>query len=194
MLAHRYPLLYNLISTAPNPHSFESIFASIQDLLARDDLSVTNVFRRFAVLSIRYEDARSPEKVESWDGQLSSEFTFLDEISSAPPLVIVNSMTDRHSALFAALKEDDYPSSDRLQFITDTWDRLSKNIKECALADHALVNKLARIEIVSFWFSRLLLSAHWYLGLFASPKLFRWLCDSSCSGKCGDPPQKDAAL
>lgn len=150
--------MYNLISTAPDPRGFDSIFASVQDLIARDDLPVANVFRRFAVLSVRYEDARSPETCESWDGRLSSDFRFLDEISFATPVDIVNSMTDTHSALFAALHEEDYPRSDRIQIISDTWDRLSKSTRECALADSALVSKLAGIETVSIRSTLLLLS------------------------------------
>lgn len=150
--------MYNLISTAPDPRGFDSIFATVQDLIARDDLSITNIFRRFAVLSVRYEDARGLEKCEAWDGRLSSEFTFLDEISSATPVDVVTTMIERHSALFAALREEDYPRSDRIRFISDTWDRLSKSTRECALADGGLVSKLAGIETVSIWSTLLLLA------------------------------------
>lgn len=125
------------------------IYAPIQDLLVREDLSVIDIFKRFELLSVRYKAAQTPKPLEPWEGQLSSDFTFLDEISSATPWTLANSLTDKHQELFLTLRDEGYPNSDCLSSIVKIWRRLENDVKECVLANISLANLLANTERVS---------------------------------------------
>jgi hypothetical protein len=121
------------------------IYAPIQDLLVREDLSVIDIFKRFKVLSVRYEAAQTPEP---WDGRLSSDFTFLGEISSARPWDLANSLTDKYLELFLTLRDEEYPNLDCVSSIVKRWTRLRNDVKECVLAHRSLADKLAKTERV----------------------------------------------
>jgi hypothetical protein len=92
--------------------------------------------------------AQTPEPLEPWNGQLSYDFTILDDIGTASPWEIAESWTNRHKELFIALRDDEYPKSDWLEVINETWNRLSRHVQECALAGGSLVEKLAQTETV----------------------------------------------
>jgi hypothetical protein len=127
------------------------IYAPIQDLLTDEQLSVIEVFKRFALLKVRYEGAQSSEPLETWDGQLSCDFTFLDKIVSVDPWEFVRAITDKHQELFLALRDEDYPHSDRLSSIIRGGECLSNYVAECALTKDSLAEKMSQIEIVRRW-------------------------------------------
>jgi hypothetical protein len=126
------------------------ICASIQDLLALEQLPVIEVFKRFVLLSVRYKAAQTPEPLEPWGCQFSCDFTFLDEIMSADPGQFAKAMTDKHQELFLALREEDYPHSDRLSSIIRGGECLSNHVAECALTDDSLAEKIAQIKVVRY--------------------------------------------
>ena len=125
------------------------MFAPIHDLLAREDLSAIDYSRRLKLMSVRYAAAQVPYAPEPWDGQLSGDFAFLDDISSAHPWLLAVFMTVEHLLLFLKLHDEDFPKSERLRGINKIWNLLCSNVKECALSDDSLVDKLALLEIVS---------------------------------------------
>jgi hypothetical protein len=124
------------------------IYAPIQDLLAEEKLAVIEVLKRFALLKVRYDAAQTSKPLESQDGQLSCNFTFLDEIMSADPREFVKAMTDKHQELFLTLRDVDYPRSDRLSSIIMGGECLSNHVAECALTGDSLAEKMAQIEVV----------------------------------------------
>ena len=115
------------------------MFAQIQDLLARDDLPIINVFKCFEVLSIQYRDAQTLEPLRPWNGQFSNDFTFWDDINFKATWQLAEYMTKKHM--------EDFTCSDSL--IEEIWTFLSNDVRECALADGSLVPKLADLERVS---------------------------------------------
>jgi hypothetical protein len=121
------------------------IIASIQDLITSHH-SILTVFRQLEVLSVRYRLSQRPE--EPWNGQLSYDFTIVDDLYNKNTWTIADSWTYRHKELFMALRDDEYPESKSLQEIKETWNRLSKQVEECALVGGLLVNGLAYIERV----------------------------------------------
>lgn len=174
--------MYHLISTTADHRdgggALNPLFAPIQDLIA-GELSVIYVFRRFALLSVRYIDAQMLESLESWDGRLSCDFTFLDTVVCVIPSKIAKSMTDTHMELCAALRDDDYPESDRLKIIDQAWTYLTSNVRECALAEDSWARKLAQIETVSQRTPCELIRAHRLIGVVSPPKLFWRNCCAS---------------
>jgi hypothetical protein len=74
--------------------------------------------------------------------------SILDDIGTASSRKIAESWTDRHKEVFIALRDDEYPKSDLLEVVNESWNRLSRHVQECALAGGSLVEKLAQIETV----------------------------------------------
>lgn len=143
--------MYDLISTTlgrcDDGVGLGPIIAFIQDLIAGDHHILT-VFRRLELLRVRYEIAQTLEPVEPWSGQLSYDFDILDNLISMSSWEIAKIWTDKHKQLFIALRDDEFPTSNWLEEINATWNRLSRHVEECALASGSLVDKLAQIEIV----------------------------------------------
>ena len=119
-------------------------------MLNDGNLSAINVFKRFELLSVRYRNAQTLEPLEPWDGQLSSDFTFLHEISFRHPVRLAELMTNEHLQLFSVLQDEDFPQSERLSDIIKIGMCLSKDVTECTLTDSSLVEKLAIFERVSY--------------------------------------------
>ena len=65
------------------------IYAPIQDLLAEEKLAVIEVLKRFALPKVRYDAAQTSKPLESQDGQLSCNFTFLDDCDGATVMVLM---------------------------------------------------------------------------------------------------------
>jgi hypothetical protein len=125
----------------------DPIIFAIQELIAsRHDVLI--VCQRFELLRIRYNAAKIPKPIKPWNGRLSYDFQTLDDVSSMSPNEIATAWTEKHIILFAALRDDDFPESKRLDQIGGTWDQLVRDAQECALVGDSIVDKLAHVEKV----------------------------------------------
>lgn len=109
-----------------------------------------DVFRRLELLSIRYTNSQNMKSRDRWQGMLSADFTFLDSIAFAEPQKLAESMTDQHMNLFVTICNADSQNEGHLKKLYEYGRWLSDNVRECALADGFLAEKLVKIMGVSY--------------------------------------------
>jgi hypothetical protein len=65
---------------------------------------------------------------------------------------LAQSMTEEHKDLFKIYCDENFPRSDCLSVIDEEYKCLSNTVRECAVADDSLVEKLAILQEVSHRF------------------------------------------
>ena len=152
MLARQHPFTHSLVSAGLGNYGrggFSPIIDSIHELLNAPNLSVSNVFRRLSLLSIRYARSQTTKSLDLWPGLFSVDFTFLDKISSIEPRKLAELMTDEHTMFFTALCDDGGPKPGHLEELYERGRWLSDSVRECALTDDSLATRLVKIAKVS---------------------------------------------
>ncbi|CAG8973644.1 hypothetical protein HYALB_00002210 [Hymenoscyphus albidus] len=146
ILRSRSPLAYWVVSTAlrcfdavPDPFdALNAILGPIQDVFESKDLSVTQMLKRLAILSVIYYDKVVCEEDGKWESLLSADFCFLDRISIQSPGALAELITSEDEACFRKFSVELLDSKD---FIL-RWAKLADNVKACCTVDRNLINPM----------------------------------------------------
>lgn len=126
------------------------LFRPIQDLFARQDLTIIKILEHLAILAVLYNDKVVGGTHGDWQRFCSADFSFLELLDHMDPLELAKTITDDDETCFLNLRPSDYLSkASGFRSLETRWNVLADTAKACCLALPDSIEEISKVVVVS---------------------------------------------